>query len=239
MVSNPLHSIESNFQTPLSRKDMFEISNDISRDYSPVQPVEQRSPSKSTTLSKQDLLEVSQNISLYYGPTITSTVNKLVILPVDPKHIYAYWSLVDKKDFTLSKNILHKELVLRVYSERIGEEETVNHKPVVELPVQELQSSQRISLPTSQRARVVSAAIGQNVKKNSFLPVINSSHTYTFQGSHMSLIEKNEVTSADCSTTDYNGNVLIETDLQENPDSINTYYAQTNKSGKGKKKQQQ
>ncbi len=167
----------------------------------------------------QELLEVSQNISLYYSPKILSQSKKLVVLPIDPEHIYVYWDLTDKQDADLSQKLVDNEIKLRLYSQ---ENETKNIQPVVEIPINAVQAQQRVELPIIKKSAVFSATVGESTKEIDFSPFL------TAKFSHELAVNSKQ-------------NVLIESEQSDTSAlfvssiPVKSHYPQTNHSAKGKK----
>ena len=234
------HSSGNKFQTKLSRKEMFEISNEISKNYSPA--VSEKLPEQKNTLnlSGQDLLEISQNISLYFAPRISTNINKLVVLPIDPQHLYAYWELDDNKAHTISQSMFNNELTLRVYSRLEGNRDVRQSSPLAEIAIHEFHSRQRIKLPAPEKATAYSATIGKAIPENGFVPLLDSNNTHTFYGTpeYFEGI-KSEACSADFdNAVDNNFQAkLIDDGASKNAkSSVKEHYASTNYSAKGKKR---
>lgn len=129
---------------------------------------------KNTQLSRQDLLEISQNISLYYAPAISST-DKLVLLPIDPLHLYAYWNINENKE-SMSTAKTERDEVLRIYSQELSEDE-IQCKSIVNFPIQSFKSKQIISLPVSLTRKTYFASIGELTEDKEFIPILTSEST--------------------------------------------------------------
>ena len=65
-------------------------------------------------LTSKEMLDISQEISCKFSLKNTATAPELVILPVDPYHLYAYWKLGDRRSGNAPPEDAD-ELVLRVY----------------------------------------------------------------------------------------------------------------------------
>jgi len=222
------HSSENKFQKQLSCKELCAISNEISKVFSPVSLVDlSKQNTLSDSLARKELLEVSQNISQYFPPVISSTTQKLVVLPVDPQHIYIYWDLADDHGSTLAQNIMDKSLKLRVYSQGFNGNKN-NKKPVVDIPLKAIQSQQKVALPCTQKQTTYSATIGtsrQAAEDNTeFVPLLNSKATYAFQTTESSSYDERCFQVQDEVVAD---------------ESIQTNYLKTNCSAKGKKREVQ
>ena len=68
------------------------------------------------TLSSKEMLKISQEISRDYAPSISIPDPELVLIPVDPYHLYAYWNLGNISQETDSLRAeVENNLVLRVF----------------------------------------------------------------------------------------------------------------------------
>jgi hypothetical protein len=180
----------------------------------------------SSTLSRQELLEVSQNISLYFAPRISSSIKKLVLLPIDPQHLYAYWSLGDVQNEALSLSKTCHDKVLRIYSQEVRGD-VVKSKPVVDFKLQESQAKQVISLPVTNRRETYCAKIGEVNSTEGFVTLINSNTTPCFQG-------KKELIEIGLGDHILKVTNSLEHMIEEHPKSKKSHHMHTNYSGKGR-----
>ncbi len=218
---------------------MFEISNEIQSEYAPVKSIETLELVTRNEISKQELLEISENISRYYAPGILSNTKKLVLLAIDPHHLYAYWNLGDNKDYALSKGIINGEVVLRVYSQTDGIRDTVK-RPLVEIIIKELQSGQKIRLPTYEKSADYSASIGKINSKEPFIPLLNTNLSNAYYNISKQKISKiNELDSKYFNSSDYNKiqhGFNSKDDVLQCLSPVKAGYISTLYSGIGKKK---
>ena len=63
------------------------------------------------------MFEISEEIRQDFAPKASNNTQELVLLPVDPDHLYAYWNLGDDKLNTTQKNDSGNQLTLRIYPE--------------------------------------------------------------------------------------------------------------------------
>lgn len=235
------------FQTPLSRIELFEISNEISKRFTPVKPVKMPELGNDIKLSNKELLEVSQNINLYYAPSISSSTKRLVLLPIDPQHLYAYWSLGDNQTNKISQTLIQGQLTLRIYSKSDGNQDAVKVRPVIEIAIHEVQARQRIRLPAaaSNGAVVYSASIGEYVPENGFVSLLESNNTHAFQGIEGDNDSRDKGDySLDSSNVEYKetrdssinqAGSINKATLYDKPLSVKSHYAGSNRSGRRKK----
>ena len=227
-----LHTFLNNFQALLSRKELFEISGEISKRFAPVKPLNITELLDKSIPTQQELFEVSQNISRYYAPKISSNSQKLVVLSIDPQHLYVYWSLDENQDYTLSRSILNKEMVLRVYSQLKGKQRPTSANPLVEIAINDFHSRQKIYLPAHEKPTVYSASIGQTIAGDGFVSLIDSNNTHAVQGTE----EQNIIIKKQENAVDYKNAGFVDVDaLYDSPGSVKSHFARTNNSGKGKR----
>lgn len=174
-------------------------------------------------LSRQELLEVSQNISRYYAPKVSLNSQKLVLLAIDPTHLYAYWNLIENKPDTLSQGLSNDEWVLRVYNPQQNNSKKPNKEPIAEIKISALQSGREIKLPIPDKEKAYSAIIGRVVEKNGFYPLLESNVTQPLQGKGFSLDTENSMSK---NSEPFYDSLFPQT----------SFYKNINKSGKGKVK---
>ena len=116
-------------------------------------------------LSQQDLLDISEEITQAYAPHESHHQSELVIMPVDPINLYAYWNLKDSEiEDTISNT--DKQLALRIYSIPELSEKSANIQLSFDIKVYGLNNQQKVHLPVA--ASAYSAVIGEINTDNSF-----------------------------------------------------------------------
>ncbi|WP_428352983.1 DUF4912 domain-containing protein [Methyloprofundus sp.] len=122
-------------------------------------------------LSQQGLLDISEEITQSYAPHDNHHQPELVLMPVDPNHLYAYWNLqVNETDQTTEH--VNKPLALRVYSIPELSADPSNIKLSFDIEIQDFQKQQKIPLPAA--ASAYSAVIGELNPDNSFSALVSS-----------------------------------------------------------------
>ena len=116
-------------------------------------------------LTQQDLLDISEEITQKYAPHDIHHQPELVLMPVDPINLYAYWSLREKGTDNISKHI-DKQLVMRIYSIPELSENPSNFQLSFDINVYGFQNQQKVHLPVA--ATAYSAVIGEINADNSF-----------------------------------------------------------------------
>lgn len=230
LIARPLMGLLNPFgnmsQVTLSRKDMAHTKNNK------VKHTATSEPFKPLVLSKQELLEVSQNISLYYAPRVSIDANKLVLLSIDPEHLYAYWRLSDNDRPACVPSSAENEMLLRVYSQEKTEAK-VKSKLVADFVVKGSQSKQVITLPAPKKTEIYFARLGKLNPIQEFIPLIKSNDTSGFKTKEV-LIEINSVSK------EFDTPSSFKTVLEDvNSRSVNTtakksYFVNNNNSGIGR-----
>ncbi len=108
-------------------------------------------------LTQIELLEISQEIRKDYAPKVSNSTPKLTLMPVDPKHLYAYWNLGKNEPFSLQKNTA-KQLTLRVYS--ASDKNNYLGKGYEDIPITRLQSRQDVFLSIATNVTSYRASLG-------------------------------------------------------------------------------
>jgi len=192
------------------------------------EPINKPKQANDKSLSRKELLEVSQNISRYYAPKVSSSAQNLVLLTIDPNHLYAYWNLIENQPDTLSRHLSNDEWVLRVNVQHQVHPVNKKEKSVTEIKINKLHSKQEIKLPSVKKGMVYSASIGRVDEKNKFDPLIKSNTTQPLYGKEM-LSDVGETAPANISK-------FIHEALLKPTNPQTCHYQSVNDSGKGKKK---
>lgn len=122
-------------------------------------------------LSQQSLLDISEEITQSYAPHDTHQTPELVLMPVDPINLYAYWNLKESETDNIT-NQVDKQLALRIYSLPELSERPGNIKLSFDIKVQGFHNQQKIHLPIA--ASAYSAVIGEINSDNSFSALATS-----------------------------------------------------------------
>ena len=167
-------STDKKVQASISEEEMVRISKKISRNFSPIALIDNKTKTLKNKISSQELLKVSQNINLYYAPKAVSNKKSLTLLSIDPRHIYVYWNLNKTNSATLLQSMYCNELVLRVYSEPEQNLAHVKAKPLIEVPVHNFQHREQLSIPKADKETMYSAYIGKCTANNDFTSIVKS-----------------------------------------------------------------
>ncbi len=122
-------------------------------------------------LSQQDLLTVSEEISRTFALPLAHHQPELVLMAVDPTHLYAYWNLQEsQKDNELIQT--DKQLALRIYTLPELSEHHDKIQLSFDIKVHGFKNQQKVPLPVA--ATAYSAIIGEINTENSFIALANS-----------------------------------------------------------------
>jgi hypothetical protein len=142
----------------LSQQELRAISLAISRDFAPYlhNPIpRQVSPVR---LTPSEIREISTTINAAFTPKADASVNHLVLLPVDPENLYAYWQLTGES-FRFAQQAV-QSLTLRIASNQ-------STMPF-DYAVDTNQGQQKITVAKPLSPTVYSAALGQCQTDNVF-----------------------------------------------------------------------
>ena len=157
----------------LTQTELQTISQTISRDFSPVFSA-RHSP---MIFSSRELLDISEFISLTYQPHYHKMAD-LMMLPVDPSHIYIYWDLPkkDNKLFSFNNNVENPAVhTLRVYLQNDGY--CLLNKPSLswfDVAIDPNQHQQQITIPPQSETVFVTAILGYLDIDNQFVSEVTS-----------------------------------------------------------------
>ncbi len=119
-------------------------------------------------LSQKDLIDISEAITQTYAPFDTHHQPELVLMPVDPIHLYAYWNLKGYETHDESSHV-GKQLALRIYSIPELSENTENLQLSFDIKVYGFRHQQKVHLPVA--ATAYSAVVGEINADSSFSPL--------------------------------------------------------------------
>jgi len=122
-------------------------------------------PDSDLVISDQELQAISNSIARDYAPAPSTAVSELVLLPVDPTHIYAYWTLTESKNALASKPLL-----LRFYWR--PDAQTKLSSVWFDVAIDPLKASQQVNLPIDDSS--YSAAIGYLNSDHQFKSLVTS-----------------------------------------------------------------
>ena len=158
--------------------EMLEISQEISQKFTPNLTTRVTSPDYQRNPSPEEMFAISEEIRQRFAPKASDNTKEIVLLPVDPSHLYAYWNLDDDKLNTAQNNDSGNQLILRIYSESKKNADITKTKPWFDVVVESTQAQQKISLPSRTPETAYSATIGKRYPDNSLAPFASTNITH-------------------------------------------------------------
>ncbi|MDO9139895.1 MAG: DUF4912 domain-containing protein [Methylobacter sp.] len=164
----------------LSAKEMLEISQEISRDFTPCFSSRIPEHVEKIKFSPKELFDISEEIGRDFAPKISGNIPELMLMPVDPGHIYAYWNLEQNRG--QASNGSQPLLTLRVY-QHAEEKMAVSQAPSwFDVPLDKSKTQQQVSLPDPCNTSAYAAAIGQTGLDDSFIVLARSNIIHAPRG---------------------------------------------------------
>lgn len=117
-------------------------------------------------LSQKEMRNISQDISREYGPKVETNSPELVILPVDPFNLYAYWNLGESHNAANNHKQSGADLVLRVYWRPDNSHDISETKLWFDVPLTGFHNQRKVRLPIDETD--YSAAIGKRFQDRRF-----------------------------------------------------------------------
>lgn len=163
--------------TQLTGAELASISTEINKGFTAQFFNTATTDTSVTRLSARDMLSISEEISREFAvrrltPPSTS---KIVLLPVDPEHLHAYWHLDNKG--SAQSNV---KLTLRIYTQpEYYQADTDDDQPTwFDVNIDQSEQHKKITLPEAMNNRFYSAAIGQRQLQHKFVSLAHSERTY-------------------------------------------------------------
>jgi hypothetical protein len=157
---------ESRSSIELTPDEMLAISEEIALKFSPdkalLAAIEHCPPTpvtaSSTTavlteqpgtgnFSYRELQAISQEISQRFMPNVSNSVPEILLLPVDPHHLYAYWDAGSSQPPLTSGRNVEKPLTLRIYWRPNAEQNITHLNLCFDIPADNSANRKKIRLP--------------------------------------------------------------------------------------------
>ncbi len=167
----------------LAPEELLAISQEISLAFSPVFSSMMPEASAHIRLAERELIDISQQITREFSASAAIGSPELILLPVDPGHLHAYWHLDEHNAGAEVSNNFEDQLTLRIFTQANVRMESAEPNSWFDVPVDGFQSQQTVTLPRSFSETVYSAAIGQCHADNSFTAFAYSNSTTRPRGS--------------------------------------------------------
>ncbi|MEQ1635993.1 MAG: DUF4912 domain-containing protein [Methylococcales bacterium] len=172
--------LKQHAKVTLSQQELRAISDQINQDFAPNIAFKALQPASTTRLSSKELRDISAEISREFAPAHSTEVAELVLLPIDPTHLYAYWQLTDTQMTRLSENTAEDKtpVTLRIYSKPSESLELNPHNVWFDVAIHAEQSHQAVQLPdaiaTSNAAIFYTGVIGERDAEDHMTPFAQS-----------------------------------------------------------------
>jgi hypothetical protein len=176
-----LHS-GHNSNINLSAKEMLEISQEISRNFTPCFSIPMPELAEETRLSPSELLNIGEEIARDFAPKPSCNTPELMLLPVDPGHFYAYWNLGKSREVFTPDYDGNDQFTLRIYSQPDEQKTNVEILSWFDVAIDAPNTHQQVVLPSLVNETVYSASIGQFGADDSFIVFAHSNTIYAHGG---------------------------------------------------------
>lgn len=156
----------------LSPREMLAISEQVSRDFTPLYCSRLSAKKSQLRLSAREMRSVSDEISREFAvrPTPQLPHSEIVLLPVDPDHLHAYWHFDEKQ---LEEKPV-PPLTLRIYSMPDSRTEAGVKPEWFDRPIESGSAQYKITVPATMTSHYYSATIGWQADDYHFVPIASS-----------------------------------------------------------------
>jgi len=180
----------------ISGTELFKISQEISRKFSPVVSVKTSDLTRRIALTPKELKEISAEISRKYKPIIRSITSNVVVMPIDPENLYVSWNL-GQSEKTSSSVDKPNNIVLRVYPKLEEFPSTSPEEAWFDIDLNQTKTRQKVPFPSGQIANSYTAAIGLRDENNQLttLATSNAIHSPSINRAPHTSSEKNTLSS--------------------------------------------
>jgi hypothetical protein len=180
----------------ISGTELFKISQEISRKFSPVVSVKSSDLARKIALTQKELKEISEEISRKYKPIIRSITSNVVVMPIDPESLYVSWNLGQTETTSTSVD-KPNNIVLRVYPKLEEFPSTSTAEAWFDIDLDQTKTRQKVPFPAGQTANSYTAAIGLRDKDNQLttLATSNAIHSPRFNRPPHAPGQKNTLSS--------------------------------------------
>ncbi len=157
---------------------MLDISLWINREFAPRFTTPMLKNTLALSFAAQELLSISAEISREFTPLTRGVSANLVLLPIDPQHLHAYWRIEQRSPSAQSALKPPEPLTLRIFTQpSVPVESTV----VIEEPawfdirINQAERHQAIELPGKTAfSGAFNAALGVRQGEQDFTPILVS-----------------------------------------------------------------
>jgi hypothetical protein len=177
-----LHS-GSNSKINLSAKQMLEISQEISRDFTPCFFNQKLTLVEKDRFTASELLDISVEIRRNFAPKVSFSAPELTLLPVDPGHLHVYWSIAENQETVTPENECDDHLTLRIYGQPHEQSKATEIEHMFDVAIDSTDSRQQVFLPVAFAETAYSAEIGKFDVDDKFIVFAHSNIIHAPRGS--------------------------------------------------------
>jgi len=164
--------------------ELREIGEDISRGFTPRFSSQTPKLVEKVKFTAKELADISEEIGRDYAPQKSYQSPELMLLPVDPGHLHAYWNLDRKPKIATPYNDDPHKLTLRIYAQSEKKKALADTATWFDVAIDSSATHRQVSLPGPTGNSVYSAAIGQYGADDDFIVFAQSNTIHTPGGHH-------------------------------------------------------
>jgi hypothetical protein len=157
---------------------MLDISLWINREFAPRFSTPMVKNNRALSFAAQELLNISKEISREFTPLTRGVAENLVLLPVDPQHLHAYWRIEQRDPSVLSALNPPEPLTLRIFTQPqlpVESPVAIEQPAWFDIHINQSERHQAVELPAKTAfSGAFSAAIGVQQGERDFMPILVS-----------------------------------------------------------------
>jgi len=180
MAEPSTQCIDKKLPIQYTHSELLTISQQISQQFSPEILTKRCVTTRHQEMSSQQLREVSQQISTYYTVKLDLNTTRLLLLPVTPNSLYIYWNLADNQANLARQQRLGRQWMLKIFAQSTMNVGKIVEQSIIEIPINQTQSRQQITLPTTQKNSLYSASLGILDAEHLFSPLLTTASFYGY-----------------------------------------------------------
>lgn len=160
----------------LSRKELWAISEKVRRDYTPKYSSKTQGKSSHFRLSAEEMRAIGEEIRRDFAvrPAPRLSEARIVLLPVDPYRLHAYWHLDEAK----TKGKPTQPLVLRLYPSGARQTAAPGQPDYIDIAIAAEAGQYEVRVPEYMTSDYYCAAIGWYPDAQHFAALARSEQTY-------------------------------------------------------------
>jgi hypothetical protein len=171
-------AIFSSARVMFKPEEIFAISEEISRNYAPLILAKPAGLSRRIALSTNELFEISQEISRKYTPKLNAGTPRVVMMPIDPDHLFVSWNLkAAENDLASPDNSTRQERILRIRPVK-SENHTNSAESWFDVSVTPSSNRETVTIPVEYKANSYTATLGEINREQQFTVLAESKVTY-------------------------------------------------------------